>query len=357
MAAVGDRRGVRPALAFNALALRPGGSGVQTYIRELLGQLVGLVDANLIAAVQDDAVAELPGGIAPLVRRRSNGVRRAAAGARDLGRVDMVHGLDVDLPLRRRGPMVATVHDLAVFDVPWAFPKGRAAGERVLLTINVRRADAVIVMSGFTAERLKTRFGREATVIPLAPRSDVTPPTEAQVQAARTGYHLPEHFALHVGNIEPRKDVAGLAAACDCAGVPLVLAGARLGGRVAVPATARAIGYVPPHQLAGLYGAATVVCYPTLYEGFGLPPVEAMACGAPVVASRIPPLVEALGEAAELVRPGDVAALAGILRDLFADEDRRRQLAVAGQQHVRTLSWTATAAATVAVYRSLGVPV
>jgi glycosyltransferase involved in cell wall biosynthesis len=106
-----------------------------------------------------------------------------------------------------------------------------------------------------------------------------------------------------------------------------------------------------------LYGAATVVCYPTRYEGFGLPPVEAMACGAPVVASRIPPLVEALGDAAELVPPGDVAALAGILRDLFGDEDRRRQLARAGLQQVRKLSWAVTAASTVKVYRSLGVAV
>jgi glycosyltransferase involved in cell wall biosynthesis len=336
--------------------LRPGGSGVQTYIREILAQLVGLVDASITAAVQADAVSELPPGVGALVRRPANGVRRAVAGARSLGPADLVHGLDVDLPLRRRSPAVATIHDLAVFDVPWAFPKVRAAGERLLIAASVRRADSLIVMSAFTAERVKTRFGRESTVIPLAPRPDLGPPTEAQLRAVRDRYALPARFVLHVGNIEPRKDVAGLAAACRRANVALVLAGARVGDAVAVPATANAIGYVPGEHLAGLYGAATVVCYPTRYEGFGLPPVEAMACGAPVVASKISPLEEILGDSAELVPPGDVDELARILRRLFDDEERRRALAAAGRQRVSSLSWVTAAAATASVYRSLGVP-
>ncbi|MDQ6949320.1 MAG: glycosyltransferase family 4 protein [Actinomycetota bacterium] len=344
---------MRSRVAFNALALRPGGSGVQTYIRELLGQLVDLLDCTLIAAVQDDAVSELPSRITPVVREQADGVRRAIAGLRDLGGADLVHGLDVDLPRRRRCPMVATIHDMAVFDVPWAFPKIRALGEQRLTAASVRRADAIIVMSNFTAERINDRFGRTAQVIPLAPRTDVVAPTERAVHMARATYGLAERFVLHVGNIEPRKDVASLAAACRQAEVPLVLAGARVGS-AAVPAGGRAIGYVPTEQLSGLYGAATLVCYPSLYEGFGLPPVEAMACGAPVVATRIPALTEVLGDGAELVPPGDVAALARTLRDLFDNEERRKALGAAGQRRVSLLSWTATATATTDVYRSLG---
>ena len=235
---------MRARIAFNALALRPGGSGVQTYIRELLSQLAGMLDCTLIAAVQDDAVDELPSEITPLVRGRSHGVRRAITGMRDLGKVDLVHGLDVDLPGRQRSPLVATIHDMAVFDVPWAFPRVRVFGEQRLTAASIRRADAIIVMSDFTAERISDRFGRAASVIPLAPRTDVLPPDEAAVHEVRAKYNLPERFVLHVGNIEPRKDVASLAAACRQAGVPLVLAGARV-GNAAVPAEGTAIGYVP----------------------------------------------------------------------------------------------------------------
>ncbi|MDQ2727748.1 MAG: glycosyltransferase family 4 protein, partial [Actinomycetota bacterium] len=264
-----------------------------------------------------------------------------------------VHGLDVDLPRRRRSPLVVTIHDMAVFDVPWAFSRAKALGKQAVTTASVRRADAIVVDSNFTAERIRDRFGRDAVVIPLAPRTDFAPPGEALVREVRASYALPERFVLHVGNIEPRKDVAGLALACRQAGVPLVLAGARV-GKTAIPAGATAIGYIPTDRLAALYSSATLVCYPSLYEGFGLPPVEAMACGAPVVATRIPPLVEVLGDGAELVPPSDVAALAGILRTLFDDEAQRRTLAAAGQQRVSHLSWGATASATADVYRSLG---
>ncbi len=112
---------------------------------------------------------------------------------------------------------------------------------------------------------------------------------------------------------------------------------------------------MPRSHLPALYGAATVVAYPSIYEGFGLPPVEAMACGAPVVAFRIPPLEESLGEAAILTAPGDAVELAAALRDLLADNEGRKQLANAGLVRAGTLSWSATAAATAAVYRQLGV--
>jgi glycosyltransferase involved in cell wall biosynthesis len=155
-----------------------------------------------------------------------------------------------------------------------------------------------------------------------------------------------------VATIEPRKDVATLAAACREASVPLVLAGA---ARARAPDDAVVLGYVPRPHLPALYKTATVVAYPSTYEGFGLPPVEAMACGAPVVAYRIPPLEESLGAAAVLTAPGDTVELAAVLRDLFADEERRRHLVRAGLARTAELSWQAAARDTAAVYRALGV--
>ena len=342
----------RPRLAFNALSLWPGGSGVQTYIVELLSALVGTVDADMVAAVRADAVDLLPPTVTPIVRRPGQGVRAMLTEARGLGPASLVHGLDVHIPARPRAPAVATVHDLAVYDVPWAFTRRWVLRERAAIAHAARRADTLVAVSAFTAERLQERFGREATVVPEAPSRDMVPAADAELAEVRLAYDLPDRFVLCVATIEPRKDVATLATACRDAGVPLVIAGA---ARAAAPAGARLLGYVPRAHLPALYGAATVVAYPSIYEGFGLPPVEAMACGAPVVAFRIPPLEESLGEAAVLTAPGDGAELAGALRALFGDDERRRELAVAGLARAGTLSWSKTAAATAAVYRHLGV--
>ena len=240
-----------------------------------------------------------------------------------------------------------------MFDVPWAHSRLRGTGERLLLRQAIRRADALIAVSSFTAERVKARFGRDATVTHLAPSPAMQPPTPGAVAAVRARYGLPDRFVLHVGNIEPRKDVGTLAVACRRAGVPLVLAGARVGD-TAVPAGATALGRVPAEDLAPLYGAATVVGYLSRYEGFGLPPLEAMACGAVVLAARATSLPEVLGDAAELVEPGDADAAAARLRDLLHDDDRRTSLATAGRARAASFSWRRTAEETAAVYRTLG---
>lgn len=346
---------MRPRIALNALALRPGGSGVQTYIRELLRELTPRAHADLFAAVQADAVDELPPAVRPVVRPPVAGLRRTVAGLRSPVRSDLVHGLDVDLPLRPRAPTVATVHDLSVFDVPWAFPRLRARGERLTVTQALRRADVVIAVSNFTAERVQSRFGREAVVIPLAAGPDMRPPSPADVDAVRSRFGLSPPFVLHVGTVEPRKDVATLGAACQAAAVPLVLAGATPDPAL-VPRQARCLGYVRRADLAALYGSATVVAYPSRYEGFGLPPLEAMACAAPVVASGVASLPEVLGPGAEIVPPGDVGRLTRALRELLADPERRRTLAATGRQVAGRFSWAATATATVDVYRSFGLP-
>lgn len=346
----------RPRLVFNALPLSPRGGGVSTYIRELLGALAVGIDADLVAAVHCSGVVALPAGVTPLVKGESRGVRRALTSAGGFGPADLTHGLDVDLPLRRPGPMVSTVHDMAIFDTPWAFPRARVAGERVLARVALRRADAVVAVSEFTAERVAALVGVEAVVVHSAPGPGMTPPPDDEVVRVRSSYRLPDTFLLHVGNIEPRKDIATLAAACGSVGVPLVLTGHSLWGHRAPTGTVE-IGHVPDADLPGLYGAATLVGYASRYEGFGLPPLEAMACGAAVVSTPVPAVVEVAGEGAAVFRPGDVEGLTATLGRLLADPDERTELAARGRRKVGALSWSRTAARTAAVYRSLGLAV
>lgn len=345
---------MRQRIALNALALRPQGAGVSTYIRELLKVLPDEVDARLVVDVQADAVGELPAAVEARVHRVSAGARRALQGGRPPRDASLIHGLDASLPLRGRAPKVVTVHDLAVFDVPWAFTRRRATGKRLQMRHAVKAADTIIAVSPFTADRVRERLGREATVILEAPPGDCAPAPQDEVDAVRRRYELPDRFVLHVGTIEPRKDVAGLARACLAVDVPLILAGGSLWG-TAVPSAARALGYVERADLAALYGAATVVAYPSRYEGFGLPPLEALACGAAVVATRVASLPEVLGHAALFVPPNDGDALVAALREVLNDDERRAEMRAAGIAQAQTFSWARAGEQTAAVYRGLGI--
>lgn len=346
---------MRARVVLNALALCPRGSGVQTYIRELTRHLTTAATAELAVVVQRDAIRELPEGVERVIRPNCSSLRRAIHGLRGVGRADLVHGLDVDLPLHTTAPTVATVHDLAVFDVPWTYPRRRVVGERVLVSRAVRRADVIIAVSQFTAERVRDHFGRTARVIHEAPAPEFGPPSRAEVDAVRQRRQLPHRFVLHVGTIEPRKNLTVLGDACHRARIPLVLAGKMAGTHA--PIGAQRLGYVPRSEMRALYGAATVVAYPSVYEGFGLPPLEAMACGAAVVASRLPSLQEVLSDGATLVDSRNADGLASVLHELTCDGERRRALAAQGLRRARQFSWSATAQATCEVYRSLGVAV
>jgi len=346
-------------VTFNALALQARGSGVQTYIRELMAALclVGPADPGadrlqFAAHVQRSESRSLPDCVVPQACADARGSIRVVQGALLDQGAGLFHGLNVELPLRRRRPLVSTIHDLAVLDTPWAFPKWRVALETKVLANAMRNADELLAVSDFTASRIKKHFGRTATVTRLAPRPAFAPATADEVEAIRRRQQLPDRFVLHLGTVEPRKNTSGLAHACADVGVPLVLAGSvqldeSLPGRVS------RLGYVPDADVPALFGAATIVGYPSKYEGFGLPPIEAMACGAAVVATDVGALPEVLNGAVPLAPADDQPALVALLGDMLNDDAEREVIAQAGRRAVADLHWATTAERTIAVYAGL----
>ncbi|GAA1479684.1 hypothetical protein GCM10009624_01240 [Gordonia sinesedis] len=344
------------AVCFGALALDLGGGGVSTYERQLIDALADGIDptVELSAVVQRSTARCLPSRVSPRMRADSAGVRRAMQGKLPVSGAGIFHSLDADLPMWGPRATVTTIHDLSVFDVPWAFSKLRAVGERQLVADALRRADEVIAVSDFTAQRIKDLFGRTAHVTPLAPAGWTRIPAPAEVDEVRSRLQLPDRFVLHVGTVEPRKRPEVVAEACQAAGLPFVMAGSGSQGPNA-PESAIGLGYVDSDDLPALYRAATVVTYASVYEGFGLPPLEAMACGGVVVASRVGALNDVVGDGGMLVdgsRPEDWAP---VLAEIAGDEATRDELRVRGVLNAEKFSWQQTADLTMGVYAALGV--
>lgn len=320
-------------------------------MNELPGQLLG---ADLAAVVQRDAVAELPATVTPITRPVADGAVRAILGALPVGKCDVVHGLDVDLPLATRAFKVATVHDLSVIDMPSASSRFRAFGEQRLVGNTLRRADLLIAVSQFTADRIKSVSGREAAVIELAPAAWAKPPTPERIEAVRAKYSLPDKFVIQVGTVEPRKNVQLVADAAERIGIPCVLAGAGSTGPDA-PTYSIGLGYVDVEDLPALYAAASITAYASRYEGYGLPPVEAMACGGAVVANSVGALPDVVGDGAVLLTSERVEDWADAMRPLAFDEAARDNLTAHALIAAGALSWRRTAERTAAAYRSAGV--
>lgn len=344
-------------VCFGALTLQAGGSGVSTYSREILHELAlrAPAAADLSAIVQRSAIPVLPERIAALPVPDNHGVVRALRAKAPIAPVDLFHSLDADLPVRGPRATVSTIHDLSVIDTPWASGAVRARGEQALVRDALRRADAVIAVSQFTAERIWYVARREAHVTHLAPAGWARPVDHSEVEAVVRKYDLPDRFVFHLGTLEPRKRPHVVAEAARAVGIPFVLAG-KGSTNPKAPASAIGLGYVDAEDLPALYAAATVVAYASVYEGFGLPPVEAMACGGVVMASSVGALPDVVGDGALLIRGNRLAdwttALAELVGDVEAQAEYRRRAPV----RARELSWRTAADETLAVYAGLGVP-
>jgi glycosyltransferase involved in cell wall biosynthesis len=275
-----------------------------------------------------------------------------------LGRVDLLHSpTRFILPTDVR-PLVATVHDVAPLADPPFKPQYRDATLRAIQYIRAHRV-RLLTVSEFTRRELRTRAGLDVTDVAVV-HSGVS---EVFLAAPKADDARGDPYLLYVGGAGPNKNLDRLLAAVrrlrESAPVDLVMAGDRtwdheelrgaLGDRP--PSWLRLTGYVTDAELADLYrNAAACVC-PSLHEGFGLPVLEAMACGTPLACSRIPVLEEVAGDAAAYFDPRSVEDMAAVVSALLRDRRAGSERAARGRARARTFTWARTARQTIDVYR------
>jgi glycosyltransferase involved in cell wall biosynthesis len=378
-------RGSRFHVGLNAhlvsLSANYRGAGINRYICGLLTNLPVVDAENHYTAYLGDArmrrvappalslrVSRLPTA-RPAVRIAWEQTAQPLALVRD--RIDLVHGLAYALPLVCPTRSVVTIHDLSFMLFPAAFNTINRLYLTAATRHAVRRADAVVTVSEHTRQDvirlLNARPGR-VFAVPNGVDSDFRPIADAErVARFRRDQGLPERFVLFVGTIEPRKNLIRLVEAfhrgkIGSTGVKLVLGGGvgwrysgllrrveelGLGDEVLLP------GFISRDQLPWWYNAAEVFVFPSRYEGFGLPPLEAMACGTPVIASTASSLPEVVGDAGLLVGPDDVEGLAEAMLRMLSNDDLRADFRRRSLARAATFSWRRTAAETARVYRAV----
>ena len=330
----------KPLVIVDADVLGRRRTGDETYVEQLLRALPSVAEDLRIAAIARDA-ALVPDGVEPIVlRARSQELRMSVGVPRLLRRLrpaltHFVHSL----PLRCPSPAVLTVQDLSWERDPSVFGFWDLLTFKIFVRRSVRRARHVFAISERTKRDLVELYRTPAakiTVTPLAPDPAFRPAQEH------------DSFLLFVSAIEPRKQPLAAIDAANAVGRKLVVVGPSKDADLVAELTRRGAdvrGYVPKDELVRLYQSAACLVFPSRYEGFGLPVVEAMACGTPVVAAPEPALEEVAGDAA--IFTDDLAE--GVRRAL-ADRER---LSAAGLERAKAFSWGETARLTADVYRRM----
>jgi glycosyltransferase involved in cell wall biosynthesis len=264
---------------------------------------------------------------------------------------------------------VVTIHDLSLLLHADKHEERLARRARRRLPFIARSAIMIITATESVKREICEHLRAPAekiAVTPYAPRRNFRPIPLEQTIDVRRRLGVEDRFILFVGTIEPRKNLLTLVRAFEeiLRHTPLrpqlVIAGREgwltdalhsLIERAGIKDRLLLTGYLPEEDLAALYSSCRVCVYPSLYEGFGLPPLEAMACGAPVITSNIPTIVETVATAARLVPPTDEHALASAIIELLRDDGERRRLSSAGLERAALFSWERTARQTMDVYR------
>lgn len=284
--------------------------------------------------------------------------------------VTLFHAMEHLLMPLRGVPTVLTVHDL-IFKL---FPEHHKSLNHIFLNnampVFVRRADAIITISEASKRDLMEHYSVPAekiTVIYEAAAPNFSAPTSADIQRVRAHYQLPEQFLLVVGTIEPRKNYSRLLEALmrlreQYHDLKLVVVGSKgwlfedFFRRIEeLKAREHVIfpGYVPDDDLPAVYGAATLAVMASIYEGFGLPVLEAMACGTPVVSSNTASLPELGGDVARYFNPLDVDEMTATIDEVLGNESLRQRMAQRSPAHAAQFSWDRAARETLAVYNQL----
>ncbi len=351
--------------------------GIGSYARGLLAGFTELDDppeVSLLLSSRREPPPEMSATVRPASRRIRvvhptlqpvADIVFVAQALRD-ARADLYHAIEFGQPLRTRLPVVVTVHDLIPFVMPQDYPWVRRA--RILGLRLLRRADAVIAVSEATRRdvlRLTPTSPERVTVIPEGVAPVFRAASAGAVNRLRERLRIDRPFLLAVGTFDPRKRIESLADVVRRVrrdhDVVLVIAGdqgtfadAVTGAldRAGLAEHSRVIGHVSTADLVTLYTAAECFVFTSAYEGFGLPPLEAMACGTPAVVFDNSSLPEVSGAAAVVVPDGDTTAMAQAVSRLLADaaeHDRRR---TEGLAWAATFTWHRAAAMTYEIYRA-----
>ena len=370
--------GVRVSLDATAIPARPVGAG--RYVLELATALSRRADVDLaVVARRGDGTRWRAIGHADVVER-APALRPVRLGweqvalprvLRQLG-VDVHHAPHYTMPERSPVPKVVTIHDMTFFDHPEWHERTKAPFFRRAIRVAAERADALVCVSAVTADRLHARLHPRLPVRVIPHGVDharFRPDGGGGDLVALDAIGVRPPYVAFLGTLEPRKDVPTLVAAFDrmAASEPdlsLVIAGLDgwgtkdVNGAIARAAhrdRIRRVGYLPDDAVPALLRQAAAVAYPSLDEGFGLPALEALACGAPLVTTKGTAMAEVTGDAAFLIPPGDTDALADALDSLVKggpDVDRLRRR---GPEAASAFTWESSAAAHAEVYRSLAV--
>jgi glycosyltransferase involved in cell wall biosynthesis len=342
-------------IAIPLLTLVPGVvGGSETYVRELLRAL-GRVGRNDYRVVLPPAARDAADGLPSVVaegygsRGRLAGMARAAADprlTRLVGPADVVHyPLTVPVP-RVRARQVVTLHDVQHLDLPGLFSRTERLYRAAAYDRQAQRADRVVVVSEYVK-------GRAVERLDLDPARVAVTPLGVDLEQLRPSERPREPFLLYPAKSWPHKNHARLFDAFALLrrahpGLRLVLTGG--GSYARLPEGVDARGLVPRSEVVELMQRAAALVFPSLYEGFGLPPLEAMACGCPVACSDRASLPEVVGNAARLFDPDDPASIAATVEEVLADP---APWIARGLERVTHFSWDATARATDAVYTEL----
>ncbi|HEX6730127.1 MAG TPA: glycosyltransferase family 1 protein [Pyrinomonadaceae bacterium] len=271
-------------------------------------------------------------------------------------------------------PVVVSVHDLSFEHLPHTFNRRSRTQLRLTVRHSVRRAARILTLSEHTKQDIVQTYGVDTSridAIPLAAAPHFSPVTDTkELQRVRHTYGIESNYILYVGSIQPRKNLARLVNAYallrrkyQAGGLPkLVLAGKcawlydetlRALHETGLNDSVILTGYVPESDLPALYSGALCFVYPSYFEGFGLPPLEAMQCGVPVIIGNKTSLPEVVGDAGLLVDPFDVEALAAAIEDLINNSVLRSQLRVKGLARAGMFDWKETARRTLEVYQRI----
>jgi alpha-1,3-rhamnosyl/mannosyltransferase len=347
-------------------------TGVGNYVRQLLQ---ALKQESAAVTVQPFLSSFLPIWRFPLSTRagRSWWFRRLlqrsyATLFRYRARRHQVYHEPNHIPIACDIATVTTVHDLSVLVHPEWHPDDRVRWYEREFEAGRRRTTRFIVASEFTRREMTSYLGippERMDVTYQAPRAELQPQDAAEMRRVRGLFQLPEQFFLYVGTLEPRKNVPGLLEAfanlppAVRTRHPLVLTGAR-GWKIesisqqlaahGLEHDIRLLGYVPDDALPGLYTAATALVWPSFYEGFGLPPLEAMACGCPVIVSNAASLPEVVGDAGVLLDPRDTGGWTEAMRRMAEDTAWRDEWRRRGTIQRQRFSWQRCAQQTIACY-------